>query len=62
MYSVLARLAAVNARILNDAAKEQILAEIQHLREENQGLEASTRELEERVQTKERVPRLSACQ
>lgn len=55
MYSVLARLATVNARILNNAAEEYVALEVHRLREEDKELEASTRELEERPQAEEKA-------
>lgn len=48
MYAVLAHLATVNELILKDAAEEEILAEIDKLRQEQRNFEENTRQLEER--------------
>ncbi len=55
MYLAIARLATINAKILRDAAEEEILKEIAALHEENQRLEEATRELEARAAAKEKA-------
>jgi hypothetical protein len=50
-YEVLAHLAEVNAAILKDASEEEILAEMEKLREGQREFEEATRELE--AETKE---------
>jgi regulator of RNase E activity RraB len=48
-FEVLAHLAEVNSSILRDASEEEILAEMEKLREEQRNFEAATRELEEQA-------------
>lgn len=50
MYGLLARLAAANEALLEGASEEEVLVEIQKMREERQRFEKHTRELEARSQ------------
>ena len=52
MYAILAHLATVNELILKDAAEEEILAEIDKLRQEQRDFEENTRQLEARTADK----------
>ena len=47
MYMVLARLAEVNEALLKDASDEEVLAEIEKLREDQESFEEATRIMEE---------------
>lgn len=52
MYAILAHLTTVNELILRDAAEEEILAEIDKLRQEQRDFEENTRQLEVRTADK----------
>jgi hypothetical protein len=51
MYMVLARLAEVNEALLKGASDEEIMAEIEKLRKDQERFEAATRELEEEAKS-----------
>jgi hypothetical protein len=51
MYMALARLAEVNEALLKDASDEEVMVEIEKLREDQERFEEATRKLEE--ETKE---------
>jgi len=50
MYMVLARLAEVNEALLTGASEEEVLAEIQKLREDQEKFEEASRKLEEETE------------